>query len=338
MRFQFIEAVWGRQYVDYFLNVSLPPLMTTGNLLGFSRFDAEIDIYTTPEDADLIEASQVIRVLAGFMSVRITRLNVSYLPGQEDGRKYDLMTLMHRFAMDRSDEIDSAMFFLSPDGVYSDGLLARAREMLLAGKRLITHGAAKLSSARAIAELRGRFNPYGRLGVQLTAREVVDLALRLPHESTYGIQWGRPELVDWPSHLQFPVGDEGHILRGFHLHPIAIYPRKRGLRPGKSVDDLWLSDVIPDRSDYYIMQDSDEGYAVEFSVRPDELRTVCVREDVYSHVASWARQGASRLQWWFAEHPIFVHRGEMSPAWDAVRAESDRVIAEILRRIPYTPP
>jgi hypothetical protein len=210
--------------------------------------------------------------------------------------------------------------------------------MLLAGKRLITHGAAKLSSARAIAELRGRFNPYGRLGVQLTAREVVDLALRLPHESTYGIQWGRPELVDWPSHLQFPVGDEGHILRGFHLHPIAIYPRKRGLRPGKSVDDLWLSDVIPDRSDYYIMQDSDEGYAVEFSVRPDELRTVCVREDVYSHVASWARQGASRLQWWFAEHPIFVHRGEMSPAWDAVRAESDRVIAEILRRIPYTPP
>jgi hypothetical protein len=86
------------------------------------------------------------------------------------------------------------------------------------------------------------------------------------------------------------------------------------------------------------MQDSDEGYLVEFSVRPDELRTVRFREDVHLHVASWARAQASWLQWWFAEHPIFVHRAAMSPAWDAVRAESDRAIAEILRRIPDAPP
>jgi hypothetical protein len=263
---------------------------------------------------------------------------MSFLPGQNDGRKYVMMTLIHKMAMNRSDEIDSAMFFLSPDGAYSDGLLGRARELLLAGKRLITHGAAKLSSAPAIEELRGHFNPYHRLGVQLSARELVDLAIRLPHESTYGIQWGHPELCDWPSHLQFPVGDEGHVLRAFHLHPMAIYPRKRGHRPDTSVDDLWLSDVLPDRDDYYIMQDSDEGYAVEFSVRPEELRSVRVREDMYLHVASWARERASELQWWFAERPIFVHRGAMSPAWDAVRTESDRVIAEILRRLPDAPP
>jgi hypothetical protein len=338
MRFQFIHALWGKQYVDYFINVCLPSLMTTGNFLGFSRYDAECDIYTTDEDAEVIIESPVIRALSGFMEVRITRLQLPFLAGQEDGRKYALMNAMHGFAMDRSDATESVMFFISPDVVLADGTLARARELVLAGKRIVMLGGVKLSSASALEELRGRFNPHARIGVQLTAREVVDLAVRHPHESTYGIQWGHAELVDWPSHVQFPVGDEGHILRGFHLLPLAIYPRERGHRPGKTFDDEWVSTIVPDREDCYVVQDSDEGYLAEFSVRPTEVRSVRVREDMYTYLASWARRNTSQLQWWAAGHPIFVHRGEMSPAWDAVRAESDRVITEVLRRIPTAPP
>jgi hypothetical protein len=338
MRFQFIQALWGKQYVDHFLNVALPSCMTTGNLLGFSRDEAELDIYTTPEDVQTIQAAPIIGALSLFIDVRMTTLNVSRLPSKTEVQKFTLMTEMQRFAMDRSDATDSAMFMLAPDGVFADGTFARSRELLQSGKRLVMIGTMRVSRAGFLEEFQRRFNPHNRIGARITPRELMDISLRHPHESCSHLEWGNAEQVDWPSHLVFPVDDEGFVLRAFHMHPIAIYPKERGVRPAISIDDSTLTRIVPDRADWHILQDSDEGFGVDFGTPPEEARPRRAYPDPLMHVASWARAHSGPHQWWMAGHPVVMHRTALSPKWQEQLDRSARVVSDVLQRIPSAPP
>jgi len=337
MRYQFALALWGRQFLDYFFDIALPTWMTTGNLLGFASREAELDLYTTALEVEEVQRSPKLSALAAFMPIRLTVITGVEFPSGRDSSKYDLMTQIHRMAINRADENDAAIFFLGPDVAFADGTLATARELLENGKRLVMIGSMRVASDGFIAEVNRRFNPRGTVAAQLSARDMVDLIVRQPHVGNATFTWGNDELVNWPSHLYFPVGDEGFVQRGFHLHPLAINAKHRGLMPRKSVDDSWLTEIVPDQRDWHIIQDSDEGYAVDFGSQPERLLPARVRPDPLLHVATWARHHTKPLQWWLAQHPVMVHRTPLSPEWTSVTEASGATLASILEKLPTAP-
>jgi hypothetical protein len=341
VRYQFAIALWGKHYVEDFLRYALPACLTTGNLCGFARYDSEFDIYTVDEDNALITSAPVMQALAAFTDIRITRLIPSVVPTGRDNGKYALMNAMHKLAIERSAETNSAVFFLGPDVALADGTLAHVREQLEAGKRLVMMGSVRVARAGFLAELRDRFNPYGRCGMQIRPRDLIDLVIRHPHAGFRSFCWGNRDLVDWPSHLYFPVGDEGFVQRGFHLHPIAIAPQHRGCRPSGSVDDGWLTEAVPNLADWHVIQDSDDGYAVDFGMPPDAVLPAQPREDAALHVARWAQEHVRALQWEMARLPVLVHRSPLSPlTWNGPLAESSAILDRIRSRMRAleTPP
>jgi hypothetical protein len=337
VRYQFVLALWGRKYLDYFFDVALPTWMTTGNLLGFASREAEFDVYTTAADADELSKSEQLRALSAFLPIRISIVSgMDFATGSDDD-KYVTMTKIHCLAIKRADEREAAVFFLGPDVAIADGTLARARDLLESGKRLIMVGSARVASAGFIADVKRRFNPHASVAAQVTPRDLVDLIVRHPHVGNATFTWGNPEFVNWPSHLFFPVGADGFVQRGFHLHPIAINAEHRGLAPEDTVDGSWLTKIVPDQADWYIMQDSDEGYAVDFGAPAERLIPARVRSDPVLHVAGWAKRHTKPLQWWLAQHVIAVHRTPISQEWLDVAAASGVTLGSILENIASAP-
>ncbi len=335
MRFQFVQALWGKAYVEHFLGVALPACATPGNILAFTSDEAELDIYTTLEDAVAIQSAPIIQALAAVVDVRVTTLDAPVVPAQNEQSRYSLMNAMHAMAMQRSEKTDSVVCFLAPDAVIANGTLARVRDLVRAGKRVVMMGTRRLSSAPFLREFRSRFGSSA-MNAPIGPRELIDFAVRHPHEGLAGFHWGNPELGAWPSHLYFPVGSAGFVMYGFHLHPMAIYPRNR-LLPSGSMDDAWLSELVPDPNDWHIMQDSDEGFATDFGTAPDERWPVRERADPYLHVATWAKHHASHLQWFMASHPIIAHANPITSEWQAVVEESQAVMHRILGLISTAP-
>jgi hypothetical protein len=334
MRYQFVVAVWGEQYVSYFLQICLPSLLTTGNLLGYSRDDAELDIYTTYEDAPAFHDSPAIKALAACMNIRISKATVARDDIIHDAR-HELMTTLHKRALDRSDELDSAIFFISPDTVVADGTLMHLRQLLLSGKRMIMVGAMRVSQSGFIADFYPRFNPGGRYFTAIGSRELVDFIIAHPHEDHRGFVWS-DDLADAPSHIYFPVGDEGFVQRGFHLHPMAMYPAVRGNRPPVTIDDPWLDTAVPNLDDWHVVHDSDDAYILDFGTPPNAYVSR-YRLDPYLHAAAWAKEKTNERQRWVVSNPVFVHRSPLGAAWEVARNESDAVIKMIVDRIPVAP-
>src|SRR5690606_33121013 len=71
LRFNFCMQVWGERYVKTFLSAALPSQLAEGNLRDFPWLSESIyEIYTTSEDAQIIQRSAEFRRLLDLVQVR----------------------------------------------------------------------------------------------------------------------------------------------------------------------------------------------------------------------------------------------------------------------------
>lgn len=328
-RFQFVLAVWGARHIDLFRRLSLPSLLTSGNLLGFAPYQAELDIYTTPQDHGTVAALAGLAVLAGFMDVRVTQANVDERAIANHSMRYAIMNAMHSVAIERAAATDATLVFLAPDAVFADGTLAHARELVFDGKRVVMLPGAR-SSTRMADELAARYNPQGRLGMRVSPRELVALLMSCPHEQSKWRYWGAEQLTSWPSHLYFSVSHEGFVMRGFHHHPIALRPRNWNVRTAGTIDDAWLTAAVPDAKMWHLITDTDDGFVVDVGTGPDQQYPASVRTDPEDYVAAWARCNSDKHQRSLARENVFVHAGPLSAQWYTVAAQAGEVVDRII--------
>lgn len=333
MRLQALLTVWGARYTEFFLKIVLPSLCTSGNLLGFARYEAELDIYTTPDSQAMLNQSPQLQALSGYIDVRLNVAPVDPAQITTPGQKYELMASMHRAAVTRSAQTGSVMFFLAPDAIFADGSLMNALARIQAGKRAVMMAAQRVSSAGFLAEALPKYNPRSKFGMVITPRELTDLFLRHPHEQIASFQWGAVPYTEWPSQIFFPVADEGMVVRAFHAHTLAVYPQVRNAIPAGTHDGFWLEQAIPNFEDWYIVQDSDEGFGVDVATSPDQRLPAHVYPDPVDHVARWALEKTDSHHRWIAGHTIRLHRGRSSPEWVTVESRAQQVLDEILERI-----
>lgn len=327
-RFHFVMSVWGARYIELLFRMALPSLLTSGNLLGFARYEAELDVYTTREGHATVAAHPGLGLLAGFMDVRVTQVNVDPAALANRALRYAIMNVMHGIAIERAAAADAALSFLAPDAVFADGTLAHARELLASGKRVVMLPGARAS--RSIeAGLAERFNPHGRLAMLVSPRELVAMLMRHPHEQSRWRFWGEEMLTSWPSHLYFPVCEQGFVMRGFHHHPIVLYPCNWNVRTNGTIDDMWLSAAVPDAALWHLVTDTDEGFVVDVGTGADEQHPAFVYDDPEGYLVSWVRSNSDERQRALARKDVFVHAAPLTAEWSSVAAGA----AELLDRI-----
>jgi hypothetical protein len=319
----FICVTWGAAHTELFLEASLPTQLAPGNLPAVaSRSGTTFKLYTTADDVPRLSRSASYRQLTRLMPTEIIPIEVD--PAVSC---FDILTSCHKAAIKDAAAKGAAMVILAPDLVFADGTFRKLAESVDAGKRAVLTSSVRLSRETFVPALVGR-GVRSDAPIKITNREMVDLALEHLHPVSKASFWPPREI--WPPNAYWSVGREGFVARSFHMHPLMVVPGKGNVRFSSTVDVGLVDRLCRRPSDIHIVQDSDEMCLFEISpeqygldgLRPEPLDTQGLKK--------WAIWGTNRRQRWRFSHPIRIHRGECSPAWEVVLAQSARDASNVI--------
>lgn len=325
--FRFVAVVWGGEFTDAFLNVCLPSLLTPGNL-GFvaEKTKSCFYIYTTPRDAKAVRESPAFRQLATMMSVKIAEVR-----GLSFFSKYQAMTQCHAHFISAAQGEDCPFVFVSPDIVLADGAFVRLADIAESGKRLVAIGAVRLLKETFVPAYLHQYRE-GDVVRPISPRQLVALALEHLHPITVSCFWDpKDQQGATPLDLLWRVEQEGLLLRQFHPCPLMVWPVDKDAVPVCTIDADYTRKAVPDPSDVYIVEDSDDMCLMDFT-SARQLQDLSAHGGGHSveHVAAWARENTHEIHRECVKHRIRFHWADCSQKWAEVEESSDSVVAEIL--------
>jgi fasciclin domain-containing protein len=317
-KFQLVTAVWGKWFVDVFLNFGIPSLLAPGNIPRLcANGQGRYVIFTRRSDAERIAASDSFVRLSRHFPVEIEPYPDRFFAGNPHVIHMDLWGKAAKSAADR----DEWIAFMIPDNITADGSLGHLADQFLAGKTSVYGIPLRVTEHTFLADA-------DRLGHRsdgawiIPARDLMRLAFE--NLSPLGLSYLRDtqRFGDHPELVLYPVPGEGMVLRAFIHHSLAVDPARLELTEAMS----------PRRADS----------PAEISFLTDSDQFICVSLTPISHQVDWFRERrrfnvveAARL-WDRVNHSATVqlarqsfvfHYQEMTPAkWRPAIARADTTV------------
>jgi hypothetical protein len=319
-------AVWGQEYVSFFIDFCLPALLVPGNIPSLKhRIGSKFVLHTKAGDLGALRESAVFTELELIIAVDVRLI--------EDSMRspHDVLADCHRDAMHEADKYSAPIVFIPPDAIWSDGSFQRLDELVRAGKRVVF-----LPNVRAVKEdalpalLRARNGSSGSSS-WLSPRALTRIAIDHLHPTTeeHFFEAGRG-VKQLPCCLMWSTCSGDLLVRAFHLHPLLVFPRRRFAHFHQTIDGDLVKYACPDPKDYYVVTDSDELTAVEFSKRSQFIGGVCEKGDATA-VAKWAINNANSVHWKLFRHVGRLHANPIVPEeWQSIEARAQSIGQQIL--------
>lgn len=323
--FHFATPVWGRAYTDLFVKVGLPTLLAEGNLPAVSaRTSCRYRIFTTEDDAPLIEKANSVHRLKDLMDVEISLIADGGSPD------YEKASRCFERSIQQAGAVGAALVSMSPDAIVSAGSLERVLALVDGGKRLILTAVPRVSKTPGtIDRLLDHCSSSDR-SISMTGPQMVEFALSCLHPISRSLFHDCENFNSHPSHLYWRVGDEGLVARCFHMHPLCIVPDYEAARFRSTIDDDYVRLAFPDPETVHVVADSDEIFVAELSAPSHLVGNDSAGKFTAAAVASWAERHANSMHRHMFDTSIRVHRKPMSQAvWRNAEVEADRTAGEI---------
>jgi hypothetical protein len=318
-------VMWGAEYLDLFLRVVLPTHLSPGNLPALPSGSWRYRIYAPASEAEAMRGAAAYGHLA-----RLGPVDLLTIPPAEGAYKYRVISDCHGHAIREAVREGAALVFLAPDAIFADGAFGAMHRIAGAGKRVIVAAGIRVRKESFVpAALADRGAAPGEPAA-MSPRTLVGLALRHLHPISDALCWGGPTGYAWPSHLYWRVGEEGLLARCFHLHPVMVYAPAVPLPDGETIDGTYLDRLAGDPGTVHVVTDSDEIAVCEISRSDLEVGAPLPVPLTAGRVAAWARVLATSQHRRFFRERIRVHAGDLSPAWQRIERDSDRVVGRIL--------
>jgi len=325
--------VWGAGHLGLFLNVSLPSLLSAGNLPGLTRNPQNrYLIYTRPENEAELKAAATFALLSEIIAVEVILIR------EEITEPHRTMSDCHIDSFQRADEVEGAAIFLPPDCVWSDNSLVALERIARGGKSVVHMSGIRLDRDAVLPELAARYTRNGTV-LSLPPRELVDIGLRHLHPIALTHFWKDYGGGLMPANLIWNVAGQGL------LHPLMVKSQVRFAKFASTIDDDLALRACPDASRDYVVTDSDEILAFEMSGLSRVVGTVCPKGSIEG-AAAWAEIGTNERHRELIKQTIRLKaRDDDAAAWNVAQAESDDVVtsmasfnansfANLLRRSP----
>lgn len=314
-------SVWGTDYVELFLDVTLPSLLAPGNLPSLTSLESSLyEIYTTELDRSRIESSPVYQALCSLMATVIRVME------HQNENKYIASSDCYRESLARAAHDGKALLFLIPDMVLADGSLRSIAAIMASGKRVALNTGLRLVKETAVPILLESYRSGTSLTIQ--PRQLVSLALdHLHYISTIHLYDGdTPEFH--PAGFYWKIPGEGFLLHCFHLHPVAVFPRENASFIGTIDDDLLdKSNLIDD--DLHVITNSDDFIWCELSSAGNRVPSV-VRKN-RQDTLDWIYHYTSRFHRRHVLSAVHLHTGDINgPSWQATRARAIEIVQSVL--------
>jgi hypothetical protein len=331
----FVVPVWGESYVQTFLDYCLPAQLSPDNIpaLGGASGNS-YTIHTTRSDHERMAESPSFRALQKLIAVTVEFLDVEQPPAHDTpaGDKYRVKSDCYRIALQRATARRAAVVALNADILLANGFVRTAVDLLSRGKRVI-----EVPGPRGLRDPIGRtlISRYrGADGTSITIEptELSALWVRNMHPQLEMHYVEGPEGAPFhPSHLYWTVGNEGVIIRGFHLYPIVIVPRDSAIGFSTTIDDDLVGSLKLSKGEAFLAQDSRDMFCCELSPPDHYVGHMASRGDLSRYVdfyLTYARQNIRNLQ----QEIIISGVRDLSSRWNVRRKQSATFTTHLLKR------
>ena len=226
--FHAVTHVWGREYLDVFLNVCIPNQLSPGNVPALPP-GSRYRILTRAIHVVELDAHPMVQALRDVIPVDI--VVVEALDRQRGiARGADLMIACHQRAIADVLEANAAIIMLSADFVLSENALAAVVQRHHEGYRAVVNTGLRLAKESFLQCLDQSRTPLAAL----SSRQLVQMALPHLHPHTESMFHDAHPFSAFPVAVYWRVGSDGLLARCLHLHPLMVDPMSRAPLKGSN--------------------------------------------------------------------------------------------------------
>jgi hypothetical protein len=336
-------AVWGERYVDRFVSVSLPSLLSDRNLWRLKSLRRSLFlVHTDAEGRRILDSSIQFHSLKQL--VRVVHRPLPSSSRGDNQRKYDVLSKCQSEAIAMAHGYD-CLVFLYADFVWSDGTISAGLNRIAQGHDAVVMPVPPLVAEEFSAEILKhassfmKFHSNGIGHLTISPRDLVRLGKEIMHPIM------RDNTVDYvpnTANLAYVLWlgpNDDYLIRCFHIHPLAL--RVQNENPGfwrpfvGTLDEDFMPRVLRSFDRIYCIPDSDEAAAV--SLTP---RSFCVpylpdgQQLDADKISRWAKAYAAPLHEMLFRHASIWHsEGVDAEAWAPVVAKSAMLADAVKSRV-----
>jgi len=312
--------VWGDEYIEQFLEQSLPTLLAPGNIPALAMaLPTRFVFLTRARDEPMIRADPAGRRLSQVVPIEFLPIDDLITRGNHS----TTITLAYARAVRQAGALmtDTCFFFLVSDYIMADGSLAAVLARVRAGASAVQVGNFQLEEDAAQPWLLQQLAATDGV-LALRPREVMRWALRCLHPITAANTINFPLCHNTDANrLLWRVDGSTLIGRFYLLHMICIRPETDDFVIGSSCDYSFVPEMCPSGKSVTIT-DSDDYLVVEIQPAWHEhqfIRLGPMTPEALAHSLSrWTTKGHRAN----AEETIVFHAGELPPTLPTVQTSS----------------
>lgn len=322
--FHIVTNVWGERHTELFLRMTLPNVLSAGNLPALAGMHrVRYRIYTTLVDQARIKASE-----SGQRLARLVPLEFVTPLGERTPDVSFHVHWFHRAAAEAKREGAFAVF-VPPDTLWSDGTFRRCGEIMADGFKAIATPFLQVVAETCLPEVVNKFGDESDGSIRIPAAGLYEMGRRHLHPLT-ALGMPRSPHARPALELYWPVPGEGFVSRFAVRELFAFDPRRC------PITFLWYAGGAEDRDGIYFSSGpSDMGmlsvdhldkyisnYIVGHTITPGDL--------VRSTLHPWNDTTQTRI---FARQRVHWHGERKTPKrWRRAETNSDRAMREVEAR------
>ncbi|WP_413992699.1 hypothetical protein ACMDCR_11735 [Labrys okinawensis] len=334
MKFHVVMVVWGASYIETMVDVTIPTLLSPGNIPALAQMPAsDVTFYTRVEDEKLIRKAPSVQSLARLIDVRYAHIDPTV-----EATIYVAMSKAHSAAAHRAQAEGAHAIILAPDILVADGSLASVVRLAVVGKRAVMTIGPRLTQESALPALRTCLAGDDGGILRLAPRQMVRFALDHLHRETKRTFFDSPEFSLYPTTCLWAMPGRGFLARNFHLHPLMIDFSKTGCLSAlrrDTIDGDFIGHAVGRWQDIHVETDSDNILLCSLSpagatyspTSPNLASADQLRAMAYSAVVN-------PLHRMFFMQAVRVHAEDIDEDWHLLEEETGLWAFEMLKWEP----
>ena len=319
-----LVPVWGQRYIDMFLDIGLPSMLTPRNLPTLAaEYACEFVFLTKAADKGRISRHVGYQALARVCKTTFTAIDDLLVSGMEG---YSLTLCFSRGIHDVGPKmVDTYFIFMNADFVVSDGAYETLLRHIREGRRAIVAPSLRSVSEQTVPILESKRDDSDHT-LTISAREMVGLTLKHLHPTAAAnIVDGNFAFNSATNQFFWWVDDHTLIARFFLLFMFCIRPERELQDIPGFCDYTFVPEMCPS-GNVAILDDSDQCYLMELQGREQELHYLRFGrpavEDIARHLSEWTTYN-HRL---YSRRTIVFHSGDRPNSL----ARSEQIVAAFM--------
>ena len=321
LKIDIINVVWGKNFTECFLKISLPLQLCAGNIGSLPPGMGRYRIFTTRDDWETMQSYPSMKKLQEM--IEVDWVEIGY--GSSD--PYPLMNACHRRAIKEAYEENRALIFLCPDCLISNQTFQTFFKNMREGKRMVATMALRTKKEIMVPLIEEILKEDNVWQNGITSRHLVKLSMPYLHPMIEALFINNKQIHAVPTQIHWKLDSENVLGYGLHLHPLYIWPETNAEYSG-AIDNDFIFFACPTEEKWKLIQDSDEICVFEFSSSSWNSDILWMESHPYN-VARWAKEKAYPHHWFFFNRPIYIHASDYRQEWKVIEDQASAFIQEV---------